>query len=212
MDGSLPGRVRSLHQDGPLGRWRIDLCAPCAALAAQVDLLWYGEGRVAYQRDRILPTGGAYVLINLGPAQYRIEPGPPERRIPLRRHLVPGAAHRPDRCRGRRTAMPCLASPCVPADRMPGSAPAPTPLSTAPCRWRIWSGRRPRPCASACSMPADATTRFELVEDWLLRRLHPRRNTHAVVEWARGTNRGRRRAAGHGRAGAGVGLQPQTPG
>jgi AraC-like DNA-binding protein len=45
--------------------------------------MWFGSGYVAYQRDRILPSGQSQLLINLGPAQYRIETGPPERRVPF---------------------------------------------------------------------------------------------------------------------------------
>ena len=45
--------------------------------------MWFGEGQVAYQRDRILPSGQSQFLINLGPPQYRIEPGPPEVRVPF---------------------------------------------------------------------------------------------------------------------------------
>lgn len=183
MDGSLPGRVRSVHQDGPLGRWRIDLCAPCAALAAQVDLLWYGEGSVAYQRDRILPTGGAYVLINLGPTQYRIEPGPPERRIPFDDIWYLGPHTRP-----------------IDAEAPHGNALLGIALRASGSH--VWTGTRADtlvdrtlPLADLVGASAEAlrerllntcdtTTRFELVEDWLLRRLHPRRNTHAVVEWA----------------------------
>src|SRR5688572_3267734 len=81
MDAGGIGRVRSLVHESALGAWRVDLCAPRADLAGLVDVLWYGEGRVAYARDRILPSGGAYLLINLGPTQYRIESGPPERRV-----------------------------------------------------------------------------------------------------------------------------------
>ena len=45
--------------------------------------MWFGEGKTAYQRDRILPSGQSQLLINLGPPQYRIEPGPPEVRVPF---------------------------------------------------------------------------------------------------------------------------------
>jgi hypothetical protein len=39
-----------------------------------VASMWFGEGKTAYQRDRILPSGQSQLLINLGPPQYRIEP------------------------------------------------------------------------------------------------------------------------------------------
>jgi AraC-like DNA-binding protein len=46
-------------------------------------MIWFGSGCVAYQRDRILPSGQSQLLINLGPPQYRVMPGPPERRVPF---------------------------------------------------------------------------------------------------------------------------------
>ncbi|MCB1559672.1 MAG: AraC family transcriptional regulator [Xanthomonadales bacterium] len=73
MDGDGGARIHSMIEDGPLGRWRVDLCRPRADLAACVAQLWYGEGTVNYQRDRILPGTGSFLLINLGPPQYRIE-------------------------------------------------------------------------------------------------------------------------------------------
>ncbi|HMM66048.1 MAG TPA: helix-turn-helix domain-containing protein [Dokdonella sp.] len=81
MDGDGAPRIRSLVEDSALGRWRMDLCRPSPLLAPYVAHLWYVEGHIHYQRDRILPGGGSFLLINLGPAQFRIEPGPPERRI-----------------------------------------------------------------------------------------------------------------------------------
>lgn len=81
MDGDGFQRIRNFVQDSSLGHWRMDLCRPCPALAPIVSQLWYGEGQVSYQRDRILPGGGSFLLINLGRTQFRIDPGPPERRI-----------------------------------------------------------------------------------------------------------------------------------
>lgn len=66
-----------------LGSWRIYNCQPDPRLQPIVSALWYGEGRMLYQRDRILPSAQSQLLINLGPTQYRIDPGPPERRIPF---------------------------------------------------------------------------------------------------------------------------------
>ncbi|WP_423928557.1 DUF6597 domain-containing transcriptional factor, partial [Dokdonella sp.] len=81
MDGGSPSRIQSLIEDSALGRWRMDVCRPRAALSSLVSQLWFGEGQIRYRRDRILPGGGSFLLINLGPTQYRIEAGPPEQRI-----------------------------------------------------------------------------------------------------------------------------------
>lgn len=76
--------ITTLTHESPLGNWRISLCTPHPALVPLVANLWFGEGSVSYQRDRILPSGQSQLLINLGPTQYRIETGPPERRVPFR--------------------------------------------------------------------------------------------------------------------------------
>jgi hypothetical protein len=43
------------------------------------DVVWRGDDH--HQRERILPSGQSQLLINLGPLQYRIGPGPPEQRV-----------------------------------------------------------------------------------------------------------------------------------
>lgn len=81
MDGDRPSRVSVYRHDDALGAWSVATCRPHPALAACVASLWLGEGRVCYQRDRILPSAQSFLLINLGPRQYRVEAGPPERRV-----------------------------------------------------------------------------------------------------------------------------------
>ena len=77
-------RLHRFEHASPIGRWSVTVCTPDARLADVVATMWFGEGHVAYQRDRILPSGQSQLLINLGPPQqYRIEPGPPERRVPF---------------------------------------------------------------------------------------------------------------------------------
>ena len=72
-----PATIRRFAHDSILGQWCIETRVPRPQLAEVIEMLWYGEGRVNYLRDRILPSGGAYLLVNLGPTQYRIDPGPP---------------------------------------------------------------------------------------------------------------------------------------
>jgi AraC-like DNA-binding protein len=67
--------------DSELGNWSIAMRRIHPALHGTVNQLWLGAGRVAYQRDRILPRAQSYLLINLGPPQYMVLPGPPEVRI-----------------------------------------------------------------------------------------------------------------------------------
>lgn len=72
-------RIRIVRHDSPLGRWSEVVCRPAAALAAHVEMIWYGEGTTRYQRDRILPRGVPFLLVNLGPPQLLVDPwgGPP---------------------------------------------------------------------------------------------------------------------------------------
>ncbi|MBA3562448.1 MAG: AraC family transcriptional regulator [Gammaproteobacteria bacterium] len=81
--GDLRSRLTVHCRDDALGRWTVAWCRPRPALEPYVATLWYGEGEVRYQRDRILPSACSHLLINLGPTQYLVEPGPPERRIPF---------------------------------------------------------------------------------------------------------------------------------
>jgi AraC-like DNA-binding protein len=66
-------RLVVTRHDSPLGRWTDAACLPPPDLAGHVAAMWYGEGQVAYQRDRILPRGCAHLLINLGPPQYLMD-------------------------------------------------------------------------------------------------------------------------------------------
>lgn len=77
-------RMQVHQHSSPLGRWTVAVCTPLPALQDLVATMWYGAGEVHYARDRILPSGQSQLLINLGPTQYRIAAGPPERRIPFR--------------------------------------------------------------------------------------------------------------------------------
>jgi AraC-like DNA-binding protein len=75
--------IKTVTHSSPIGEWSVSVWRPHARLAGIVASMWFGEGRTAYQRDRILPSGQSQLLINLGPPQYRIEPGPPEVRVPF---------------------------------------------------------------------------------------------------------------------------------
>ena len=69
------------EHDSALGRWTITSRRIHPALRGAVTQLWQGAGRVAYQRDRILPRAQSYLLINLGPPQYLVLRGNPEIRV-----------------------------------------------------------------------------------------------------------------------------------
>src|SRR4051794_17121618 len=75
-------RLQTITYESPLGRWSVSVWRTDPRLCGTVASMWFGCGKTAYQRDRILPSGQSQLLINLGPAQYRVEPGPPEVRVP----------------------------------------------------------------------------------------------------------------------------------
>ena len=76
-------RLQTFTHQSPIGHWSVSVWQPDPRLAGIVASMWFGEGKTAYQRDRILPSGNSQLLINLGPPQYRVEPGPPEVRVPF---------------------------------------------------------------------------------------------------------------------------------
>lgn len=79
----VPTRLRTFTHSSPIGHWSVSVWQTDPRLADIVTSMWFGEGRTAYRRDRILPSGQSQLLINLGPTQYRILAGPPEVRVPF---------------------------------------------------------------------------------------------------------------------------------
>lgn len=183
MDGGSPSRIQTYVEDSALGRWRMDVCRPRAALADLVQQLWFAEGRISYRRDRILPGGGSFLLINLGPTQYRIEAGPPERRIAFEDIWFCGLQQTPIETEiphgsvllgvvlhghGVRPWLHRNAEDC--ADRV-------LPLSDLLGDGVLDLRQRLLECRSV-------RQRFALVEDWLLKRLHPGFETSSLARWA----------------------------
>jgi AraC-like DNA-binding protein len=76
-------RTRAVVHSSALGAWRFLLLEPHPLLRSIVTHIWYGEGKVAYGRDRILPRASSLLLVNVGPPQYMIVRGPTECRIPF---------------------------------------------------------------------------------------------------------------------------------
>jgi AraC-like DNA-binding protein len=193
VDGGNASRIHSLIEDSALGRWRMDVCRPQPALADLVSQLWFGEGQISYRRDRILPSGGSFLLINLGPTQYRIETGPPERRIAFDdiwlcgMHQTPIETEVPNGSillgvafhgHGVRPWLHMDAEHC--ADRV-------SPLSDLLGDGALKLRERLLECRLA-------SQRFAMVEEWLLQRLRPGFETSGLARWALGeieTSRGR---------------------
>ena len=176
-------RLQTFTHQSPIGHWSVSVWQPDPRLAGVVASMWYGEGKVAYQRDRILPSGQSQLLINLGPPQYRIEPGPPEVRVPFVDVWYSGLHQGP-----------------IDTEAPHGNAllgVAFTARGTFP-----WLGERMDSLSDRIIALADALgdgalrlrerllntpsspARFQAVERWLLARLKPRTIVHPAVRWA----------------------------
>lgn len=176
-------RLQTFAHSSPIGEWRISVWRPDARLADLVASMWFGEGKVAYQRDRILPSGQSQLLINLGPPQYRIDPGPPEARVPFVDVWYSGLHQGP-----------------IDTEAPHGNAllgVAFTARGGYP-----WLGERMDRLSDRIIALADAlgdgvlalrerlqntaslSARFRLVERWLIARLQPRVRVHPAVRWA----------------------------
>jgi AraC-like DNA-binding protein len=184
MDGTpLHRPLHVHHQDDALGRWTVAWRAPPPGLAGIASLLWYGEGRVAYQRDRILPSGGSQLLINLGPTQYRIEPGPPERRVPFRDVWYSGPHQGPiDTEAPHGNALFGVAFDAAGARPWLGVDADALVDRVLPLEDLI--GREALLLRERLLETRALEARFALVEAWLLARLQPRFEPSPLVCWA----------------------------
>jgi AraC-like DNA-binding protein len=181
---SIPfSRLQTFTHSSPIGHWSVTVWQTDPRLAGIVASLWFGEGRVAYQRDRILPSGQSQLLINLGPPQYRIEPGPPEVRVPfvdvwysgLHQGPIDTEAPHGNALLGvafnARGTFPWLGEEMgALSDRIIALADA---LGDGALRLRERLLNTP-----------SLEDRFRVVERWLLARLKPRAIVHPAVRWA----------------------------
>ncbi len=176
-------RLQTFTHSSPIGQWSVSVWRTDPRLAEIVTSMWFGEGQVSYQRDRILPSGQSQLLINLGPPQYRIEPGPPEVRVPFVDVWYSGLHQGP-----------------IDTEAPHGNALLGVAFSargTFP-----WLGERMEALSDRIIALADALgdgalrlrerllntpsleARFACVERWLLARLKPRTIVHPAVRWA----------------------------
>jgi AraC-like DNA-binding protein len=179
----VPPRLQTFTHSTPIGHWSVSVWRTDPRLADVVTSLWFGEGKTAYQRDRILPSGQSQLLINLGPAQYRIEPGPPEVRVPFVDIWYSGLHQRP-----------------IDTEAPHGNALLGVAFSahgTFPWLGERMDGLSDRIIALADALGDGALrlrerllntpsleARFSCVERWLIGRLKPRTIIHPAVRWA----------------------------
>ena len=176
-------RVQTFTHSSPIGQWSVSVWQVDPRLADMVASMWFGEGKVAYQRDRILPSGQSQLLINLGPPQYRIAAGPPEVRVPfvdvwysgLHQGPIDTEAPHGNALLGvafsARGAFPWL------GESMDGLADRIIALADAIGDGALALRER------LLNTPS-LEMRFKLVERWLVARLKPRTIVHPAVRWA----------------------------
>ena len=176
-------RLQTFTHCSPLGHWSVSVWQPDPRLGGIIASMWFGEGQVAYRRDRILPSGQSQLLINLGPPQYRIEPGPPEVRVPFKDIWYSGLHQGP-----------------IDTEAPHGNA----LLGVAFTAHGVfpWLGERMDDLSDRIIALADAVgdgalalrerlldtpsleSRFKVVERWLISRLRPRAIVHPAARWA----------------------------
>jgi AraC-like DNA-binding protein len=177
------GRLQTFTHQSPIGHWSVSVWQPDPRLAETVASMWFGEGKVAYRRDRILPSGQSQLLINLGQPQYRIEPGPPEVRVPFVDVWYSGLHQGP-----------------IDTEAPHGNALLGVAFSargTFPWLGERMDGLSDRIIALADALGDGALalrerllntvsleSRFKVVERWLIARLKPRNLVHPAVRWA----------------------------
>lgn len=176
-------RLQTFRHESPIGHWSVSVWQVDPRLSEIVASMWFGAGKTAYQRDRILPSGTSQLLINLGPPQYRIEPGPPEVRVPFVDIWYSGLHQGP-----------------IDTEAPHGNAllgVAFTSRGTFPWLGERMAGLSDRIIALADALGDGALTlrerllnteslemRFRSVERWLVTRLKPRSIVHPAVRWA----------------------------
>jgi AraC-like DNA-binding protein len=179
----MNNRLQTFTHSSPIGHWSVSVWRTDPRLADVVTSMWFGEGRTAYQRDRILPSGQSQLLINLGPPQYRVEPGPPEVHVPFIDVWYSGLHQGP-----------------IDTEAPHGNALLGVAFSahgTFPWLGERMDGLSDRIIALADALgdgalrlrerllnTASLEARFLGVERWLLARLKPRAIIHPAVRWA----------------------------
>jgi AraC-like DNA-binding protein len=176
-------RLQTFTHQSPIGHWSVSVWQVDPRLTEIVASMWFGAGKTAYQRDRILPSGMSQLLINLGPPQYRVAPGPPEVRVPfvdiwysgLHQGPIDTEAPHGNALLGvafsARGGFPWL------GERMDGLSDRIIALADALGDGALALRER---LLNTDSLAA----RFRVVERWLLARLKPRTIVHPAVRWA----------------------------
>jgi AraC-like DNA-binding protein len=63
----MPGPIRTIDFDAPLGIWQLHSAEPSSDLAGAVVEYWEVQGTLAPFRETLLPNGAVEIMVNLGP-------------------------------------------------------------------------------------------------------------------------------------------------
>jgi AraC-like DNA-binding protein len=172
-----------VEHDSPLGRWRLVLRRVHPALRGIITQLWHGAGRVAYQRDRILPRAQSYLLINLGPPQYMMLKDDPEIRVAFDDIWFSGISDIPidTEAPHGNVLLGVAFTPCGAASLlgMPQHE-----LANRTGSFADLFGREALYLRARLLEVSDATSRLALTEEWLLDKCVSGRHIHPLVAWA----------------------------
>jgi AraC-like DNA-binding protein len=176
-------RTRMLVHESALGDWKLLLLDVHEALRGIVSHLWYGKGKVAYARDRILPRASSLLLINVGPPQYMVLHGPPEKRLPFSDIWFSGIGDTPiDTEAPLGSAVLGVSFTAVGAATMLHVPPRLTANQTGSFESLI--GKEARSLHQRLLDIPDALGRLVCLEDFLLRRCSSGIVIHPLVNWA----------------------------
>jgi AraC-like DNA-binding protein len=176
-------RLQTFTHSSPIGHWSVSVWRTDPRLDGLVASMWFGEGKVSYQRDRILPSGQSQLLINLGPPQYRIEPGPPEVRVPFVDVWYSGLHQGPiDTEAPHGNAL--LGVAFTARGTFPWLGEAMGSLSDRIIALADVLGDGSLALRERLLNTPELEARFKCVERWLLTRLKPRTIVHPAVRWA----------------------------
>ena len=176
-------RARLLVHKSALGEWKMLLLDVHEALRGIITHLWYGQGKIAYTRDRILPRASSLLLINVGPPQYMVLQGPPERRVPFADIWYSGISDTAiDTEAPLGSAVVGVAFSAIGAATLLQLPPRLTANQTGSFESLI--GIEARSLHQRLLETPDAVGRLLCVEDFLLRRCLSGRGIHPLVNWA----------------------------
>ncbi|MEO8461417.1 MAG: helix-turn-helix domain-containing protein [Dokdonella sp.] len=183
MQAEHDSQTTVFEHDSALGCWSVAMRRVHPALRGIVCQLWHGAGRVAYQRDRILPRAQSYLLINLGPPQYMVLAGTPEIRVVFDDIWYSGISEVPIDCEAPHgnVLLGVAFSATGAAALLPQSQSA---LANRTGSFADLFGVGALALRERLLETPDAVRRLAVVEQWLLDICVSGRHVHPLVDWA----------------------------